>query len=333
MHPLMCLLLTGCARLDPAQTTPAQEIEETDPKKNAAKLGMYGHLTHDVQPWYPHKLLCKRFGVRDPHPDGPPTAAAKSWEEELGVKTAAPPVPEVDLADVEMRPLDSVGVGGAGETEEENLGPRDLANVGLGEDPRQGMDTLTYVRPAMDVFKAIFASDDEDSEDEDEGGEGTNGVKEAEVKPLSTLDAALASVRPAMPTVAHTPDGEEGPVDPGTFKPVFNLRTKGKDKDKDKKSKDKKDKKSKGKRAALSFDVDEGADEEGPPEPKKRRERDKVTKKPRTLEKDEEGGEWVEKPSPLPAAIGENTKLEPGSGAAAEGGGLSRTRKRAVDFM
>ena len=45
-------------------------------------------------------------------------------------------------------------------------GPRDLANVGLGEDETQGRDTLTYERPAMDVFKAIFASDDEDSDDD-----------------------------------------------------------------------------------------------------------------------------------------------------------------------
>jgi G patch domain-containing protein 1 len=46
-------------------------------------------------------------------------------------------------------------------------GPARLANIGLGEDENQGRDTLTYERPTMDVFKAIFASDDEDSDDDE----------------------------------------------------------------------------------------------------------------------------------------------------------------------
>ncbi|KAG8683094.1 hypothetical protein FRC09_016297, partial [Ceratobasidium sp. 395] len=156
---------------DEGQSTATIPIEEQDPKKNAARHGMYGPLTHEVQPWYPHRLLCKRFGVRDPHPDGPPTEAAKTWEEQVGVAPTAPPPASVDLADVEMRPLDAEGGEDDGK-DVEDLGPRDLSNVGLGEDPHQGVDTLTYVRPTMDVFKAIFASDEEDSEDEDQG-EGT----------------------------------------------------------------------------------------------------------------------------------------------------------------
>ena len=37
----------------------------------------------------------------------------------------------------------------------------DLENVGLGEDKSRGHDTLTYMRPRMDIFKVIFVSDNE----------------------------------------------------------------------------------------------------------------------------------------------------------------------------
>ncbi|KAL5633454.1 hypothetical protein ACGC1H_003821 [Rhizoctonia solani] len=311
-------------------------IEEADPKANAARLGMYGPLTHEVRPWYPHRLLCKRFGVRDPHPDGPPTAPTKTWEEEVGVAPTAPA--SVDLASVEMKPLDAVDGTGEGDAEQEP-GPRDLGNVGLGDDPHQGVDTLTYVRPAMDVFKAIFASDEEESEDEEV--DVRNFTKPE--APTSALDAALASVRPAPPSTSiKTEEGPEDPVDLATFKPVFNLRTKTKngDKEKDKKSKDKKSKKDKGKRAALSFDVDEGADTEDVPSSKgKRRERGgeatRKLKKPRTNDEDE--GEWVEKPPPVAvAAVGAGDNTNPdasGPPTLTEGTGLSRTRKRAIDFM
>ncbi|KAH7335550.1 hypothetical protein B0J17DRAFT_630573 [Rhizoctonia solani] len=319
-------------------TQAAAPIDE-DPKANAARIGMYGPLTHEVQPWYPHRLLCKRFGVRDPHPDGPPIAPTKTWEEEVGVAPTAPA--SVDLADVETKPLDAADDGEEGDAEQE-LGPRDLANVGLGDDPHQGMDTLTYVRPAMDVFKAIFASDEEESDEEDEARSLTPKAE----APISSLDVALASVRPAPPSSSiKTDEGSEAPVDLATFKPVFNLRTKAKsgdkDKDKDKKSKDKKSKKEKGKRAALSFDVDEGADTQDAPSSKgKRRERDgeaaRKPKKPRTYDEDE--GEWVEKPPPATvASVGAGGTTHPDSSGTpstlTEGTGSSRARKRAIDFM
>ncbi|KAG9077644.1 hypothetical protein FS749_010441 [Ceratobasidium sp. UAMH 11750] len=281
---------------------------------------MYGPLTHDVQPWYPHRLLCKRFGVRDPHPDGPPTAAAKTREEQVGVAPTAPPA-SVDLADVEMRPLDAEG---GQEGEEDDLGPRDLSNVGLGDDPHQGVDTLTYVRPAMDVFKAIFASDEEDSEDEDQGEKA-----KTEDAPISALDAAL---RPAN-------NGSEGPVDLATFRPVFNVRSKAKDKGE---GKEKKKKKDKNKRAVLSFDVDEGADDEVTTKSKsKRRERDKdADRAPKKARTEDDEGDWVEKPPPAsvpgsggPAPIGGTTNPEAGGGLASAEGGSTRTRKRAIDFM
>jgi G patch domain-containing protein 1 len=45
---------------------------------------------------------------------------------------------------------------------------KDISNVGLGGDETQGRDILTYTRPKMGIFKAIFARDDEDSDDEED---------------------------------------------------------------------------------------------------------------------------------------------------------------------
>ena len=90
---------------------------------------------------------------------------------------------------------------------------RDLENIGVGEDDTQGRDSLTYVRPSMDIFKAIFASDDEDSDDEEveEGGGSQEKKGEApnagssmlpqrlEEKPTKDADAGAGTVARAVP--------------------------------------------------------------------------------------------------------------------------------------
>jgi G patch domain-containing protein 1 len=43
---------------------PAPKTE--DPAEQAARLGMYGPMTHSSQDWYPTRLLCKRFNVKPP---------------------------------------------------------------------------------------------------------------------------------------------------------------------------------------------------------------------------------------------------------------------------
>jgi G patch domain-containing protein 1 len=45
---------------------PAPKIE--DPAIEAAKMNMYGRLTRSITEFFPTRLLCKRFNVKDPHP-------------------------------------------------------------------------------------------------------------------------------------------------------------------------------------------------------------------------------------------------------------------------
>ncbi|KAK0529011.1 hypothetical protein OC834_003838 [Tilletia horrida] len=195
--------------------------EGEDPAAKAADAGMFGVLTRRYREWYPPKLLCKRFGVPDPHPDytgvrygdgesgsrgggvgggrddsmegedrfgtGASSAGRKGgrkahseanalWEqnkrgimqlakerqwEGQGISTPGGPGGD-EVGDVSSSSLAAGHGGGRGPRQ-----PRSLETVGLGDDDEtQGRDTLAYVRPPIEVFKAVFVSDDEDEDDE-----------------------------------------------------------------------------------------------------------------------------------------------------------------------
>nr|VWP02234.1 Extracellular lipase (EC [Ganoderma boninense] len=338
-----------------------EKEEEEDPKTGAVRLGMYGPLTRETKPWQPAKLLCKRFGVKEPEVDMTGEAGAASagfefatgaakreaWEAEAGgaaeTSASASGVPIAMITESESADSTAHGEG-------QQNGPRNLANVGLGEDETQGRDILTYQRPAMDVFKAIFASDDEDSDEEDGDGDA------AEATTTSTpLNDTAPVAAPAQPKAEPTPPPQRParpneplePVDPATFKPTFVPRSeRDSRKDKDGKSKDKKKdrEKKKAKAALMSFDAeDDGSIPSFGPAPPK--EKDRERKKKRRKEKhreDEDDSMWVEKPAPEAvknlsappgAAVGNGgDMLVDGKGDGKEAG-PQRGRKRAIDFM
>ncbi|KAM5534503.1 hypothetical protein V8D89_011835 [Ganoderma adspersum] len=341
---------------------PKEEEEAEDPKMGAVRLGMYGPLTRETKPWQPAKLLCKRFGVKEPEVDMTEEAGAASagFEFATGVAKREASEAEAEAAGVAES---STGASGAAiamitaseSVEEKPSGPRNLANVGLGEDETQGRDILTYQRPAMDVFKAIFASDDEDSDDE-EDGENAPEVTSTPT-PLAAPTSALAPAKPEGESTPPPPPPPQPParsnepleqVDPATFKPIFIPRSERESrKDKDGKSKDKKrDKeKKKAKAALMSFDAeDDGSIPSFGPAPPK--EKEKERKKKRRKEKhgkDEDDSMWVEKPAPevvknltapLGVAVvgtGDGTLVDEESDG--KEAGPQRGRKRAIDFM
>ncbi|KAL7424940.1 hypothetical protein Q5752_000627 [Cryptotrichosporon argae] len=219
------------------------------PREQAAASGMYGKLTREVKDFYPVKLVCKRFHVADPHPDAKGDAGEPAG---MGAHDATPPLPANDASwtssfvhqeGTERDPTPPPSeTGDPGER-----APRSLADVGMGDDGNQGRDTLTYTKPSIDIFKAIFASDDED---DDEGvPDGTAGTSDAKT---------AVKAEPADPYPV-----DDTPVDYATFKPVF----KRADGDKERK-RDKKDKKKR--KGVLSFDVGEDGDEAAAPRETKR---------------------------------------------------------------
>jgi G patch domain-containing protein 1 len=312
-----------------------KEEDRISPKEHAARAGMYGPLTRETNPWQPARLLCKRFGVKDPNPppemasDAPPAAPSGSdWQQESGVAGPASNLGASTLA-----------VEATGDTSRRH-GPRDLENIGLGEDDAQGRDTLTYERPAMDVFKAIFASDDEDSdeeakkdEDEDEGiGNVSNARPLAQVGKTNEVAIGTSTVDGSVAV------SEATVVDMSSFKPTFIPRDKKlKDKDRDKKEKEKSSRRKERKSVLVSFEMEEGGESIAqlkPPRDRPKKKKRKEKEKEKREDSDDEGM-WVEKPAPdavKDLLLPRPTELlattdEPGAT------GSGKTRKRAIDFM
>ena len=263
---------------------PTEEVQSA--KANAARAGMYGTLTREIVPWQPSRLLCKRFGVKDPNPDittdtpmpGVPNSGGNAWKAEEALA-------EADL---------QTATGSTGADLTSSVGrrtTRDLENIGLGEDESQGRDTLTYVRPSMDIFKAIFASDDEDSDDDagEDGNQEKGGSAPAAPDPgpstlskrpeenqptgnavdVKSVPAHLRTHSAADKTPTYEPRSVDRPptgmvtVDTATFKPTFvpraereTQKTKGDKRDGTSRGKDNKKRAAK---AIVSFEEDEGA--------------------------------------------------------------------------
>ncbi|KAF9525952.1 hypothetical protein CPB83DRAFT_877046 [Crepidotus variabilis] len=275
--------------------------EKADPKVHAATLGMYGPMTREVTPWVPNRLLCKRFGVKDPDIKLPgevdPSTSTSSGRENDGQTS--------DLGLSTTKGDSTAGTTlSAAEISYRSDAPRDITNIGLGEDETQGQDTLTYQRPSMDIFKAIFASDDEDedeeeADDKDEDNEDVKAEKQLVEGEKQFTNATLIL--------------DDKPFDPNNFKPTF-TRREGKSKEKgdrnteksrEKKEKEKKEKKKSKKGVLVSFELEEGGEDLEPRQPK-----DRPLKKKRRKEEDASQAMVVDDP-PLKVAI----------------------RKRAVDFM
>ncbi|KAJ3839385.1 hypothetical protein F5878DRAFT_535694 [Lentinula raphanica] len=253
-----------------------KDEKELSPKENAARLGMYGPLTRESVLWQPARLLCKRFGVKDPNPEPKP--------EDPTTQPSASYTQDPSSSDTAMAQDVSAADYGIVTTTEASRststgGPRDLANVGLGdEDDTQGRDTLTYERPSIDIFKAIFASDDEDSSDE-EGDQTVDGEPDLPITTNSNI-----TVAPIVATVT-----ENQPVDPNTFKPTFvkrEARTTKTDSERQEK-KDKKEKRKEKRKAIVSFMDEDDAGESLKlvvEKPKKKRKKDKEKEKEKIKE-------------------------------------------------
>ncbi|KAJ7493214.1 hypothetical protein B0H11DRAFT_952568 [Mycena galericulata] len=298
------------------------EEEKISPKTHAARMGMYGPMTRETQPWQPARLLCKRFKVKEPNP---PEEAPADVPAQAAYSQPASTVPGTGW---DQFSVPSASEDNNAETSTSGGGRRDLSNIGLGEDDAQGRDTLTYQRPAMDVFKAIFASDDEDSDDE--------GNNDKDDEPPTPAPADPSPPQPApVPEIVMTAPEVSGPVDVATFKPTFIPREgkarKESDSDRGKEKKEKKDKKKKEKKVLVSFQADE---EDGPLQispakdrPKKKRRKEKAP--------DDEDSMWVEKPAP---GVVKSLSVPPPTEPPIQEPQSSETsapkgRKRAIDFM
>ena len=140
---------------DPSSQKPYMPKEE-DPAEKAAKMGMYGPLTRKREPFYPTRLLCKRFNVRPPAN----VAAGSAATEEAGEKMdKAERLNLVGKASIELMMRDanftSVPPSDGVTSKADADAPRAVVDVEKNE-------AIEGEKAGQDVFKAIFGSDDED---------------------------------------------------------------------------------------------------------------------------------------------------------------------------
>lgn len=321
------------------------EIKEVlTPRQEAATAGMYGAMTRTEENWAPNKLLCKRFGVADPYPDGLPGATKEESGPSGGTFGTRPllTAPGQDVAwqnkfinvpsNEEKANPDATSGNGPRQ-------PKTLAEVGLADDENQGRDTLTYKKPEIDIFKAIFADDDEDGSDDDDE-QPTGGSRPTSVIPTVPPPSKLQQVLPGVTTAEVSPavSANEASSDPtsATYRPVFARPSSKRDVDemeadtaasggkadgaKSKRSrKEKRDKKAN--KILMSFDV--GEEGEGDDDRVRKSKKDRRDKKgsakasDRDVRVEDVGADedmWVEKEVAIPTAP------------------LSK-RKRAEDFL
>ncbi|KAG8959365.1 hypothetical protein FRC00_001694 [Tulasnella sp. 408] len=285
-----------------------EKEEDQDPRRQAARMGMYGPLTHETKEWRPVRLLCKRFGVPDPFMskdgEGPAETASFGTGGNVPNPTDTVSVPSTAASgsstSMPIAPPPSAAPG-----------RKDIANIGLGEDETQGQDTLTYQRPSMDIFKAIFASDSEEDSDAEENDDQQGAEPKSVLQQDPREDLEPPKLASASASVPMEVDEPQGPVDTSTFRPTFVSKA-ARDGKAEKDGPEKKEKKKKKAKPIVSFAADEEDGDTGglsiQPKKDKKRRRDKekekevsdeAAKKARTEDGDAEM-QWVEKELPQP---------------------------------
>ena len=326
----------------PETERPETKVEEPETAKtHAVKHGMYGVLTRETSAWVPARLLCKRFGVKEPELEAREEDPGLSSKAQTGLETEAL-FPEAELVATGSGGDSSAAAASRSASGGGHPKSRDLNNVGLGEDETQGADILTYQKPERSIFKAIFASDEEDSDDE-----GQVKTEDAEPQGVSVPPRSSAHAQPSTEDVQMNLD--DGPVDLATFKPKFVPRVERPADDNPPSKKRKKDKeKRKSGKVLVSFDVEEGV--EDIPVTLKSKDKDKGGKKkrkPKGVDHGKDGGKkekkqdepegddemWVEKAVPeVVQKMGADPPSELPKDKTGEAGRLSK-RMRAEDFM
>lgn len=299
-----------------AQVSRDRVPENETPLQQAARMGMYGALTREVKVFYPVKLLAKRVGVKAPHPNGPES------KDDAGAAAAPPGAAGQPLVDPN-----------AWQAKFKHVGPALTPGQPVPDESKPAEEEPPRLKPAMSIFKAIFASDDEDSDDEDGDGSGAPAPTTApasappaslDTPPPDATDATL--ITPAAddvdmigPPPPPPPSALSASLDPATFRPTFKAAPAAAAASSAVDGKPKKDKAKKAKKraAALSFADEEGEGEEETAFDKERKEAERRERREREKKRREEEDRaqvWVEPPA----------------GASAPPGG---GRKRASDFL
>ncbi|KAJ3022865.1 hypothetical protein HKX48_005066 [Thoreauomyces humboldtii] len=230
LSSLMASRFTSASQSTELSHVPAKLL---DIQNGAADMNMYGSLTRSRAEWRPERLLCKRFNIADPYAAGRKKEKKQDEEgdaeREKGMKErereAVNPRAMSDLfverdrlmaeGHLKAEPKKVSALGDSPEDSKEMLGG-DIAEMsGIPAQIEDDSEPPEMVpeRPAMDIFKAIFADSEEDSD------------SEVEPDAVVTIPSALAPDAFVAPVHALPPpqpvERPEERLPPPTFRPVF----------------------------------------------------------------------------------------------------------------
>lgn len=217
---------------------PTQEAE-------AAAMKMFGALTRTVKPFFPNRLVCKRFNVPNPHPDVAQPTDANAGKSHAGSKEALSKeamesmlnkrMPLKFTSSVETNSDDPLLQAVIPKPSDRTSSIEDKApTVGIEKKPSNDIQSenneekedekeLDYERPSMDIFKAIF--DDSDSEEDEEDKEEKEEVAESMEVSGNADDEVEDLIGPLPPPKAPTADiiiEKNKPAETlETFRPMF----------------------------------------------------------------------------------------------------------------
>ncbi|KAK9717920.1 hypothetical protein K7432_005882 [Basidiobolus ranarum] len=145
------------------------------PAAEAAAMNMFGPLTRSVTPFYPARLLCKRFNVPNPHPDYVPSA--QPGRSSAGSRDAL----SKESLDSIVNDSTSLSTAGLRQSTEQVEVKTFVKATTVESDVHTEVpqtstalstksqvtetspqETVIPERPPMDIFKAIFADSDEE---------------------------------------------------------------------------------------------------------------------------------------------------------------------------
>ena len=149
--------------------------KQDDPAEKAAQMGMYGALTRSREPFYPTRLLCKRFNIKPPatvDPTGGRSAGGGAGEGRDG--NAFSETRKLDLvsqasldrmmmeANFSAPSFERAGVEGGSGSNQQSLPLDGVQAVQPNEIDPETNEALEKPKAGEAIFKAIFGSDDED---------------------------------------------------------------------------------------------------------------------------------------------------------------------------
>ncbi|CEP08476.1 hypothetical protein [Parasitella parasitica] len=218
---------------------PKPEKKQLSQEAEAAAMKMFGSLTRTVKPFYPNRLVCKRFNVKDPHPDHDHTTDKAAGRTRGGNKDALSKESMETILNDRL-PLQNFASESHGDSDDPLMKAVVPKPSQRNEDltaPTTGIDVakkdendsdagppLDYERPSMDIFKAIF----DDSEDESEEEEKEEQEEKIEAKKEEALTSSLDQDDFIGPPIPPQPATADIPITTSVlstkeepFKPMF----------------------------------------------------------------------------------------------------------------